>query len=803
MEGLVKNPVWPPKPNLFDEVSWGDLPSTDDYRVAYRVWGLPDVNLAPNGVTQNNDPPSVLVRNVYDHILANRFLRPPDGQAIDPNAQMNVGNVGSVGPQGWSYDQIYPDAAPRPAVLRKEDLEVDGHGWKADKPRIWWNKGRLVEALRRRKLADAGKVADLKDRLFEDERQKRQRAQQHQSDGRLPRASLQGWGIERVRQFILKLERGTTLSPLDMYTWAILLSPYNPTYWTSRAYLFYQLGYFDLALGDAYRAFYLVEILHNVNIRTRQPGLYRCILDALEQHILATGATRDEEPVVTMRKANGVNAFVPPLRRTFHHIISLSLIALEAWDDYLEMDKHLTDRITQAGKHSKPFTQREKSMRRFTTKRKEEVALNITQWNHGKRTGSIVARRYPQAAADVDRTRDAFLAKLNETIINGWPGADEQGPRVQVRTAGSRGLGVNASGKFEEKAMIYAEEPSVRGHLARKRPLATTTCENCKRTLTEDETREIRQRWRGLDAGAKRENQDKSSCACCELDENRVPLYFCSKVPATQKSSDQAEDPESCMEIARGLFHNRACGRQWRWLHDAMQPILGNAEANIPAVDYESHGTHLSLLLREVFDMTLMARRQGTVPNLLAHEIDALLPLCGGEDFVIAPEQRFPFGFAANIIVPFDILLGLGVNVFKDLEFDTWVVQTVLRKLHLNAVPWDLRRRGPTDKIESALKLQDAQDPSDSGVHADFENLYIHTGFSMFNHACPESANARWFWDADEKGIPNRILVQATCEIEDGDEIRLCYFPETKAGRFKKIRLLGRDCDCKSCASTK
>ena len=37
-----------------------------------------------------------------------------------------------------------------------------------------------------------------------------------------------------------------------------------------------------------------------------------------------------------------------------------------------------------------------------------------------------------------------------------------------------------------------------------------------------------------------------------------------------------------------------------------------------------------------------------------------------------------------------------------------------------------------------------------------FRNLYLFPGFSMFNHACRKSENAKWAYD-DE--IPNRVLV--------------------------------------------
>ena len=783
MTAHVRPASWPSPPNLYDEISWGNLPSARDYSLAYRLWSLPNANLAPGGHTPEDDPPSVLVRNIYDHIVPRRSTEPPDENDFNPNAQMNVAAGGNGGFQGWSYAQILPNAPPPPAPLRNEDIVIEGHGYRHGKPR-YWTKDRLLQALRARGLPTTGLVDDLRNRLFDYERLRQE--QQRPSESLLPRANLQEWGMERRGHSILEIRRDKEFSPLDMYTWAILLSPYNPTYWTSRAYLFYQLGHFDLALGDAYRAFYLVEILNTVNIRTKQPGLYPRILDAVEQHLIATGRTRDQEPVATMRRPNGINPFVPALRRTFHHIISLSLVAVGAWEDYEEMDRFLTQRLIQAGQHSRPFADRAKLIKELVTQRKEQRDRSKVLWSHEKRMGSIVARRYPQAANDVDRTGADFLGKLNDNFIEGWPGPKDDA-RLLVQQTRPSSLGVNATGQIDGEVLIYAEEPSVRGHLSREPQQPTRRCENCKRTLSDDSVRRIVQDWCNLSEEAKLQNQQRFSCRCCDDDGTRVTLFFCP--PDIPNPPDAGGAAEACLEIARALFHNRACGRQWRWLHQAMQPLPENNTR--AAVNNERHGTLLSLILREVFDMTLLTRQRETSPNVLAHEIDAMLPLCGGEDL---PARSFPFGYAANIIVPFDTLLALGVNIFRNLDFDTWVVQTVLRKLQLNVVPWDFHRRGPSDQIDSRKVAPDQTDT----LRASIENVYIHTGFSMFNHACLESANASWSWDGEKPGIPNRIQVRTTRFIESGEEIRVHYFPGSEPVGMK-LRLFGRDCDCAKC----
>lgn len=247
----------------------------------------------------------------------------------------------------------------------------------------------------------------------------------------------------------------------------------------------------------------------------------------------------------------------------------------------------------------------------------------------------------------------------------------------------------------------------------------------------------------------------------------------------------------SCLEIARRKFHHRVCGKDWRWLHEALQTYRRDLGHTIFDVPNRVQGTVLSLLLREVLDMTLAARTNPTLndPHLLAHEIDALLPL-SAEEF--NREQRFPFSYVGNVIVPFDVAESLGVNIFRDLDFDTWVMQLVLRQLTVYATTYP---NPATEHLTHRL-----QAPS---------QLYVMSGFALFNHACchAEDSNASWAWDHVEQdpllgsGRFNRILVRADRAIRAAEEIRVRYSPcESVAARARDAqRYLGRPCNCRRC----
>ncbi len=587
-----------------------------------------------------------------------------------------------------------------------------------------------------------------------------------------------------------------------------------------------------------------------------------------------------------MRKENGINYFVPHVRRSLHHIISLSLLALRAWEDYEEMDKHLPARLQQVDQYKAKFEQRQKEWRPYVEHTKEgrenKKGSNEEFWEHEERMGAIFPRPYPQAGPTIDRTSEAFLQKLNGIICHetNWP--------LRIDRDQGSGLRVCANRDINEGEMLFAEEPSARSHLRRPtdgRPMeeevsSETFCENCKRPISARDRAALEGLWEGLVNDDQR-GSHSVVCACLvadphlsfcretlgivgtngsheadeleEVDEPALSSRRRGKRPADQMSgagpeqntkrakgnagkriatatsgSGPAGAPEdgsgdapgtSCLQKARQLYHYRVCGKDWRWLHNAMGRISEDRVKGTPAVSHERHGTFLSLLLREVFDMTLKKRNVDPGKHYLAHEINPMIPLQSE-----SPDGPFPFGWSANIVVPFGILQELGVNIFKDLEFDTWVIQTVLRKLLINAVPWDSVRRGNRDPVNISISKgkkstggKSSAGQQESSEKANIENLYIHTGFALFNHACSDHANARWSWDDEPPPNPtfgadlcvrNRIVVKSTMAITEKSEILLKYYPEDPEGMrkaeferlvLKQKRVLGQRCNCEGC----
>lgn len=355
-----------------------------------------------------------------------------------------------------------------------------------------------------------------------------------------------------------------------MYTWAVSLSSYNPTYWVSRAYLFYQMGYLDLAIGDAYRAQLLCEALVNPHDRNRQPGIYTRIWHAIEQHLLRIPPINGKHsPVVPrLREPKGVNYFIPILRKALHNIISLSLKALQCWADYGNMEEYLTQRLRMPYRDMWAFQKRKRATEEFVHWERSEKAADPSLFFYERQAGSISGRPYPYSARDVDRTSAPFLEKLNRELVG-----DSQLPwkRCEVRPKyGTDELAVYATVDIQPGQSIYAEEPSVRGHLnttrqdvvQKNQKTKPRLCENCHRNvqakLDDDINRRDPEEFKAV------RNGDHPEACACALDTDE-PTFFCPRDP-------NSSGEKTCLQVARELFHFRACGRDWKWLHDTKRP---------------------------------------------------------------------------------------------------------------------------------------------------------------------------------------------------------------------------------------
>ncbi|PWY77223.1 hypothetical protein BO94DRAFT_568215 [Aspergillus sclerotioniger CBS 115572] len=787
----VTPPLFPPRPDLYDEVGWTPHLSRDDAKIARRFWSLPDSLLGrglgeqspslrrTSGEELQAHPLHALARNVYNHMVRDHLKPLAPGDWVQRWAASGLQN------QTWSFNDIFGGQGFDLGAITEDPNRVAGQLISAMKVQ------QLRDALEKRNISNVGTAAQLRQRLRDDKRKIYRKYRV------LPRSDLSHWGIQRgdTGKYAIEITDENEIGPLDMYTCAILVSPYNPTYWLSRAYCHYQHAFFDLAVGDAYRAQLLCEVLVDPSCRNRQPGLYTRTWQAVEQHIRA----RDRDPatgklyaeVDLLRNLNGINYFGHTLRKAIRHVISLSLAALQCWDDYSIKEKELgkklhmeRDEILSENRYDvmEPII-------KLLTPAKSKTAPEY--FFYEKRAGNVFGERgYPHDADDKDRSADEFVEKATEIFINQNGSLPWNKCKVHVDNRRNNGaqLSIVATEDIKAKEIIFVEVPPIRGHLNLRKlskgqiVQPRLRCDNCQRGLPAGHQETYSN---GVQQGNLRE-----TCRCIS---KQMPIAFC---PAPN------QEDEACAENARARYHFRACGKDWEWLHNAMRPITDELRGTEPKGLYythtnEAHTTLLSLLLREVFDITLHRRERD--PHLMAHEIDELLVLESPQNW---QNQSFPFTLAGNVQVPFDILMQLGVDIFRDLAFDTWVIQLILKKLTAHIVPWDPELRKPTEIINEKKIPKGTIQVTLSGEDEDlaildptFHALYLYPGFSLFNHACPKIHNAMWGYDPE---VPNRLLVWSTKPIQKGEEIRIPYIHpnDPKATKITLERVLGRPCDC-------
>jgi hypothetical protein len=847
--GIVHPAHIPPKPTLFDEVKFAPALTEDFAYLARRFWQEPDNHLAaawrnhptrpyPRAENDSDADMHVLAHNVYEHLMSNPFLPQSREDAVTNYTAERLDKVynGIRGLEGLNQN----------VLIRGENIQDERK----------WTVAKLKFELKARDLDDKGLKAELQERLW-----------RYEVDLQVPvlrQSNLKNWGINRTMP-ILSPATSTTLSALDLYTSAIWLSPYNPTYWTSRAYDYYLRGFFDLAIGDAHRSDLLCEVLTTATQRNKRPGLYTRVWDAVQMHIMAGGKMKGDRnlpEIIRMRKANGINYFIPTLLNANYNIISLCLAAMNCWDDFeIYLAQHerrnLQFRDIDVPKKRKMVV--DPIIAEMATRRARPTNNHPSRYGHEWMSGWVSgAPRYPYQQADVNRLDTEFLRALNANVFTIGdatmaPNSCEARP-VTKKDGTPNGLGVFARRAIKAGALIHYEEPVLRGHLLPNLPDGDKTqldadnprCENCKSVINPAHMAHLIANWPYI-TGARPNPGGVNhalNCHCLSMlyadnegarNDIVSPLYC-------HGNDTKGPGAKQCKDLAKELwaFGNRNI--RWGWLHDCMRaPIEKWNGKDYFVAHHEKHGTYLSLLLKHVFELTLHRREHkppttektdfgaaaapaGAIydedetndPSLLAHEINELLMLETGTDAGEPwSESWFPFTMSGNIRVPFDILTALGVDIFHDFSFDTWVIQLVLRKLLINAVPWCPKRRGKGSMFRQHDGFKNVPFPHQqdnmrdnkitfSALKPSVTDLYLFPGLSLFNHSCRETENATWAYDT---AVQNRVVVYATKDINADEEIRipyqdLCLPGVIKAVEPQAVRLFGKNCNCDQCTET-
>lgn len=229
-----------------------------------------------------------------------------------------------------------------------------------------------------------------------------------------------------------------------------------------------------------------------------------------------------------------------------------------------------------------------------------------------------------------------------------------------------------------------------------------------------------------------------SDCsACCQ------PLYG-SKVTADCCKARFCT--ESCKAEALNAYHRVLCGKDFGWLYAACK------DAGI--VTNEMIPLHMVKVLATAIQQNAKPLKVACVGTLTADYQKPVLSF---------------FKLFDNITAPIKVLQILGVDIFTDMRFDSWALQTLFLRIETN---------------------------KQGGVFGKRRHSGINTLFSVFNHDCNPGAT----WHGVEAG--GAIEVAAIRHITKGEEICVSYIepwvPEAER-RQRVLTHIGRICECVRC----
>ena len=248
--------------------------------------------------------------------------------------------------------------------------------------------------------------------------------------------------------------------------------------------------------------------------------------------------------------------------------------------------------------------------------------------------------------------------------------------------------------------------------------------------------------------------EDKERCSFC-----RRPTGESKVVPCGARFCNFA-----CNSQAHHLFpRTGSCyrGRAARASRSAILPTeLQDIALEIPDT------TENNLLFRALSYAVAQSKERQTHPL----ETNFLNGICAA----YGKDRNVQFSFRRDIEAPTVFLASLGINLFENLDFDTWVIQTISARLHTNG--WE-----------------------DYSGEDDLHWEGINPLYSLFNHSCDPNAT--------RKKVNERAALRVTTKrpVMAGEELFINYLDDEdlwlpRDERAEKLSNWFPRCGCDRCA---
>lgn len=203
---------------------------------------------------------------------------------------------------------------------------------------------------------------------------------------------------------------------------------------------------------------------------------------------------------------------------------------------------------------------------------------------------------------------------------------------------------------------------------------------------------------------------------------------------------------EVCAKVALENFHPALCGKDFTSFHAAAKLATLTTDFALSSL----------LLLRTLANSI----QENPTHPLHSSVLKRLTPTYG-----LKEPQLIIYNFNEHVIAPINMLLELGIDIFADSRYDSWVIHTMRCRLQNN-------KHGQT--------LDDVCGTAVGPL------------YSMFNHSCDPSVD--WRHDNDN----NTLTMFAERDIREGEEMFISYIKGKDIGRAERQKILmpwlGMDC---------
>ncbi|KAI9768745.1 MAG: hypothetical protein M1840_004740 [Geoglossum simile] len=481
------------------------------------------------------------------------------------------------------------------------------------------------------------------------------------------------------------------------YAGRIADAPYNPENWRERAHALFDIGYPELAIGDAYKASLLVDagldygssFGEAVRLQFGMSLWYRDSSSWDNQH----------SPSIL------IDRLLRFTQELTYDVIIHSLALLQADTDSVQVCQEALSKFptnTFFSRCQKAGKDRLSSRRRkFNESGIPQSGVDFTL-----RFGRALMKPYPWIPAEYLQRSQLLLDGLSENLKT-------FGPKCEIRSSTVKPSPLLKIGSVEATpgnlGMFATKTIPMGGRVfLDMTPVGVTNkhtpgiCGNCCGVLP---TRPL-------------------SAQCCKT------VVFCSP---------------TCHRLALTHYHPALCGKDFSWLdaHAEGDPT------NIPDM-------RPALFLR----LFAMCIHQGTAHPLQLPIIARLMP-------AYTTDYPSSWSMHGNIVAPIQILQAFGIDVFTDLRYDTWVLQTM----------WWRAKNNFCGDLGSARPI-----------------VSINPFYSFVNHSCEPNV----YWNSKNSTVD----LKAIRRIRKGEEILTSYLSHnrmTKAERAVQLNQWLGKCGCARC----